>query len=102
MADAGWLAGDNTVASQLKLLEAAQRAGTIKRFIPSEFGGDYIITGPEGETYNPALKEFLNAKEVLSSIPCLKAWLHAWLSCMQHGCVPVPVSVMTLCKLLRF
>ena len=68
----GWLAGDNLVASQLNLLEAAKRAGTIKRFIPSEFGGDYTTAGPEGETFNPALKKYLGAKEVLPSSLCLE------------------------------
>lgn len=33
---------DETSKSQLNLIEAAEKSGTVKRFAPSEFGIDYM------------------------------------------------------------
>lgn len=52
-------------SDQLKLIEASKKAGTIKRFFPSEFGGDYTPSGADGLSFNPALRQYLQAKEVV-------------------------------------
>ena len=54
-------AGPDLAPAQLALIEAAKKAGTIKRFIPSEFGGDYDLAD---EGIAPALRGFLGAKQV--------------------------------------
>ncbi len=68
--------GKDIVSGQLALVEAAKKAGTIKRFYPSEYGGDFVLTGKEGSTFNPHLRKFLEAKEV-----CL---LHTFSQCFIY------------------
>lgn len=56
--------GKDIVSGQLALVEAAKKAGTIRRFYPSEYGGNFVLSGKEGSTFNPHLRKFLEAKEV--------------------------------------
>ena len=52
------------MSSQLALIDASKKAGTIKRFYPSEYGGYYALSGERGSTFNPYLRQFLESKEV--------------------------------------
>ena len=56
-------AGPDLAPAQLALIKAAKKAGTIKRFIPSEYGGDFDFDLAD-EGIAPPLRDFLGAKQV--------------------------------------
>ena len=59
-----WFSGPAQATAQLKLISAARKIGTIKRFFPSEYGGDYPKSGPVFDSYKPAVKASIAAKQV--------------------------------------
>ena len=77
-------AGKDIVAGQLALVEASKKAGTVKRFYPSEYGGNFILSGKQGSTFNPYLRKFLEAKQVSL---CFSSWPACQDANIAHTCI---------------
>ena len=46
------------------MIKAASQAGTIKRYVPSEFGGEYPLEGKHAHITPPGIKAFMKQGEV--------------------------------------
>jgi hypothetical protein len=62
------LTGPSMAQAELNLVEAARQAGTIKLFIPSQFGGEYPVKGPYKHLYTPPLKAIVSGKDVSNQL----------------------------------
>ena len=91
------MAGGSRADLEARVIEAASQAGTIQRYIPSEYGGEFPIEGKHAHLTPPGIKAFTKECEVrhqtycrsIAESHCLALFCRLWaISCPHSTWVP--------------